>query len=213
MAVPKKIADSEMRISPDSPSLSTIKEATDQQEQSGLMSYFWSPLNKLGQIFGMTKKEEEIYKGTYDEQGLKQGYGKLYYKNKVKQYKGQFKDGLADGVGKSFWENGVLQYEGNWCKGKKNEYGICYRKDGTKLYKGFILSDKQEGQGTTYGDSGVKRYRGDFSGGVASGFGIEYDEESKVAYKGCVENGDRCGEGNFFLLNIFFTKVHIAKLI
>lgn len=210
IARPKKskIADSDMRLSPDSPELSTIKEASDEQEQSGLMSYFWNPLNKLGQIFGMAKKDQEIFKGTYDEQGRKQGYGKLYYKNKVKQYKGQFKDGLADGVGKFFYENGVMQYEGNWCKGKKHEYGIYYRKNGTRIYKGFIINDKQQGQGTSYCDVGVKRYKGEFSNGVQSGYGIEYDQDSKVAYEGCVENGDRCGEGNLF----FLAKIELGVL-
>ena len=69
-------------------------------------------------------EDGEYYIGQY-KNGLRNGYGILYYKNGNIKYEGDSVNDKAEGNGKGIWKNGVY-YIGEWKNGLRNGKGIEY---------------------------------------------------------------------------------------
>ena len=73
--------------------------------------------------------------------GLRNGYGILYYKNGNIMYEGDFVNDKAEGNGKYYWENGEY-YIGQFKNGLKHGKGIEYYANGNIKYEGNFIDGK-----------------------------------------------------------------------
>lgn len=82
---------------------------------------------------------EIYYLGQMKRGGIKEGRGRLYYKNSNIEYKGEFKSGQFDGKGTLYTENGEIIFKGEFKDGKmyngyKNNYLSKYSDVEDSLY-------------------------------------------------------------------------------
>ena len=74
------------------------------------------------------------------ENGIRNGYGKLY-ENNILVYEGEWVNNKYDGKGKLYFKNGNVKYDGNWCNGKEVS-GINYFENGSLLFESaFDISE------------------------------------------------------------------------
>ena len=58
------------------------------------------------------------------------------------KYEGEIKDNNANGYGIMYYDNRVKQYEGEWKNGKANGFGILYGENGEKICEGLYSEDE-----------------------------------------------------------------------
>ena len=131
--------------------------------------------------------------------GLKQGKGKLYYKNGNIKYDGDFVKDKFEGNGKYYYENGEY-YNGQWFNGFKQGKGKIYYKNGNIKYEGDFVNDKYEGDGKFIWKNG-DYYIGQFSKGLKNGNGIIFTMNGDIKYEGGFVNNKFEGKGKYYFVN------------
>lgn len=106
----------------------------------------------------------DFYKGSYDSQGLRHGYG-LYMFRDGTRYLGNYHHGQRSGYGLMSYIDGS-KYAGTWHNNLKHGYGLYTYRNGA-LYEGQWFENRRHGIGT-------------------------YDEENSSFY-GTWIKGQRCG--------------------
>lgn len=156
-----------------------------------------------------------VYKGSWNFQGKKQGYGMLikqdgskyegfwnndkidgkgrYIDCKGNYYEGEWKDGKANGQGTLCVENGS-KYEGSWVDDTQEGYGEEVFPDGTS-YKGNYSKGQKSGQGKFFWGDGTF-YEGEFNESVISGKGTIKWIDGR-SYIGEWANNKMNGQGEF----------------
>ena len=130
---------------------------------------------------------------------LKQGKGKLYYKNCSIKYEGDFVNDKFEGTGKYIWKNGEY-YIGQWFNGLKHGKGILYNKNGKIKYDGDYIHNKKEGRGKMVYEDG-EYYVGQFLNNSIHGKGILYYKNNNIKYDGNFVNGQKEGDGKYIWVN------------
>ena len=178
----------------------------------------FSPINKNiihDQILKNTEKNE-IYYGDTNEEGQKNGFGKLISPDI--QRIGAWRDDKFYGWGREVRNDGKI-YEGRFINGDLNGKGIY--KDGAELYIGEFINYNKHGKGEIFTSSyhyvgnfnnnnmdGKGRieiynegvYEGNFNGGEIDGIGI-FKYKSGEFYEGTLKKGKMEGEGKLTLPN------------
>ena len=123
---------------------------------------------------------------------VKQGIGKSFYENGIKEYSGHWKINKYDGSGTLYFDNGNVKYSGQFENNKFHGFGVKYDfcenlmcmghwSDG-KLER-INLTDEQQLKGyqsIDYGDAEI--YIGEVSNNVGFGYGELYDKETGFRY-------------------------------
>ena len=79
----------------------------------------------------------DFYVGEF-KNGLREGNGTLYYKNKKMQYKGKWKNDKRNGSGRYYYENGEY-FIGFWKDNIKVGKGELFNKNGITLFGGDVI--------------------------------------------------------------------------
>ena len=177
--------------------------------------------NKTIKILDNDNEREIYYHGDFNEEGDKNGIGKMiiinndnekifyqgiwkndilnegniYYENGA-EYKGKISKYLRDGQGKYISDLEV--YDGDWKEDKRDGKGEIEYKDGTK-YKGDFANNKFNGNGEMKWKDGTY-YKGEFFNNTPHGKGYLKGANNHL-YFGNFEKGFYHGEGEFKWIN------------
>ena len=158
--------------------------------------YYRGEFNEQGQKDGIgkmiiinNKNEKIFYYGLWEEDSLNTGV--IYYIN-GEEYNGEMKNYLREGKGKFISENEI--YEGNWIKDKKEGFGILKYKNGIK-YEGNFKDNNFNGKGKIYFPNDIY-YSGEFVNGLFHGQGFLKGNNNHI-YNGNFKNGYYHGFGEF----------------
>ena len=171
----------------------TIKQAEQHlppftPNQSELSKYHYT-FEREGYLF---KRDNSIYKGSWNYNGKKHGFG-IYIDNNGNKYIGFWENDCFEHRGRLTDVNGSI-YEGMWHKGKAHGNGVLYMKNGYK-YEGTWVNDYQEGKGVEkYSDDSY--YEGEFVKGHKHGQG-KYVWSDGSEYVGTFVQGNIQGKGEF----------------
>ena len=131
-----------------------------------------------------------IYKGTWNEENQKEGFGEILFPDGGK-FEGFFKNDMMNGRGRLINSQGDF-YEGEFKNDKANNYGKYISGEGIR-YAGFWMDDKQHGKGEeTYIDG--SKYIGYFENGEKSGKG-KFSWPDGSIYEGDFEKNAINGKG------------------
>ena len=106
---------------------------------------------------------------------VREGYGRMYYKNGSK-FEGEYVNDKINGFGIYINSQGRVVYEGYWKNGKRDGIGIYYCEDGAS-YKGEWKDNIKQGIGI-YAFNDDSKYMGDFQNDIREGYGIIYGNNS-----------------------------------
>ena len=67
---------------------------------------------------------------------IKDGFGKYIYEN-GEYYVGEWKNYLRNGKGRLYYKNGKIKYRGNWVDDEKDGKGKLFDKNGKIIYDGI----------------------------------------------------------------------------
>ncbi len=157
---------------------------------------YWLPSDYRIDNFNIVQlKQAELpdgatYTGTFNEQGLMQGQGKLVWSNGA-YYEGEFGNGLFNGHG-LFVEPSGYRYEGAFLDGLKHGRGKTTYSDGA-YFEGLYVHDLKNGSGRFVFSNG-RVYEGDFQEDKMTGYGM-WTLEGEYHYQGAVKNGYYHGQG------------------
>ena len=152
---------------------------------------------------GLLYPDNSIYKGTINNNSVRDGFGKLYL-NDGSIYIGFFKDDKAEGRGRLLNVRGFI-YEGDFKNSQAHGYGKLISLDGT-IYKGAWEYDKQNGLGEEVYPDG-SRYNGEFVDGKKQGKGNYVLPDGNV-FEGSFHEDKIHGEG---LLKFKDGRMYIGK--
>jgi hypothetical protein len=138
--------------------------------------------------------EDSIYEGEI-KNNLREGYGKLIYKNGC-YYKGQWKNDKRQGFGVEYSLNDKILYQGEFFNNEYNGYGRI-QLNNEHFYIGTFFKGKKQGKGEIYDKNNKLKYKGNFANDVKEGEGIIYLDDGKY-YKGNFSNDMRHGKGTAF---------------
>lgn len=124
--------------------------------------------NNLKHGKGREESSEYVYFGQFDRD-LKNGLGKLMYKEFKDTYQGEFENNKITGKGKYRWGASKEEYEGTFRDGKMHGKGVYKWPDGSK-YTGEYVDGIKEGIGEFIWANG-KLYEGPFLNGKPEGKG------------------------------------------
>jgi hypothetical protein len=137
------------------------------------------------------KNSNEMYKGSWDANGIKSGYGILKASNNC-YYEGFFDNDMLSGEAIVIDSKGDY-YKGTIVNGKAEGLGEYVRSDGTRYY-GQWINDLMQGSGTETFENGI--YKGEFMNGEKNGYGeLELNDGSK--YNGQFKDNCIHGQGTF----------------
>ena len=88
-------------------------------------------------------------------------YMKKIYENK-ECYIGEMINGLKHGKGKLYYRNGIIKYDGDFAKDKFEGNGKLISKNGD-YYIGQFVNGLRQGKGKLYDKNGKIKYDGDFN--------------------------------------------------
>ena len=164
---------------------SSIKQWEEDLEEIPFESLYNEKFNdtcfiRPGLLF---KKDNSLYKGSWNIQGKKEGFG-IFMDSKGNKYAGEWKDDKFNGKGRLFSINGDV-YEGNFKKGVIEGNGMFLSKTMGYKYLGEFKNHKFHGKGKLIYDNKII-YEGNFVEGYKEG-------EGKIIFS----NG-AIYEGNFF---------------
>jgi antitoxin component YwqK of YwqJK toxin-antitoxin module len=107
------------------------------------------------------------YVGQVNDQGLKNGHGKMYHGNQNLKFEGGFVNGLFEGSKCGlYWSNGNLMYMGEMKDGRKEGGGIWYHENGRLRFEGDWKNDGPHGNVTIYKRDGNIGFIGEMDEGV-----------------------------------------------
>ena len=133
-----------------------------------------------------------IYKGTVNDNMIKEGYGKLYLPN-GNIYEGFFMDNCMEGRGRLISIEGYI-IEGDFVNDNVSGYGKWMDMNGT-VYKGNWLLNKKNGMGEEIYLDG-SHYFGKFEQGKKNGKG-KFTFKEGNSYEGEFCNNEMKGEGKY----------------
>lgn len=139
----------------------------------------------------------EIYKGEYDENGLRSGTGEYTYTD-GSRYIGKWESGRRHGIGTFFDRHGKKIYHGNWDDDRRSGEGTMWLDDGS-VFKGQVEEGLMHGVGLLKYSDG-RKYVGEFKKGVKDGKGEEHSANGVLIYYGTWSKGLRVGKGESILL-------------
>ena len=116
---------------------------------------------------------EKLMEGTFDDDRLYNGYGKILWPGfGTVKYEGEFQGGYQEGQGKSYFTNGNLEYEGAYKGNYFEGSGILYseKEKGVKIYEGRFLKGRYHGSGLLNLKDEI--YEGEFKNGKKHGDGV-----------------------------------------
>lgn len=138
------------------------------------------------------KNDNSIYKGNWNYNGKKHGFG-IFIDGEGNKYSGFWENDKFNNRGRLIDSNGNC-FEGLWKNGKANGTGVLTMKNGYR-YEGNWEDDYQHGKGLEkYSDN--SKYEGEYIKGVKEGRG-EYTWSDGSKYIGEFENGKINGQGQF----------------
>jgi hypothetical protein len=151
--------------------------------------------------------DNSLYKGYFNKDWLKEGYGLMYlpdgsiyegfFKNNNMEgrgrllnvegfyYEGDFVDNKANGFGKYVSLDGI-SFIGYWKNEKQNGFGEELYPDGSK-YEGFFENGKKSGKGKFVWNDGPQ-YEGDFYHNDIHGSGIYRWKDGRIYQGGWLHN-------------------------
>jgi hypothetical protein len=139
------------------------------------------------------KKDKTIYKGSWNFQGKKEGFG-IFYDSGGNKYIGEWKDDQFDGKGRLISINGDC-YEGDFKSGIIEGSGMLISKEGGYNYLGEFKNNKFHGKGKIIYDDNTT-YEGNFSKGYMEGEGNLLFRDGSY-YKGNFNQNRFNGRGKF----------------
>ena len=139
------------------------------------------------------KQDKSIYKGSFNFNGKKEGFG-ILIDSSGNKYIGEWKNDLFHGLGILTYEGHDLYnyYEGNFSEGYKHGSGNLIYKDGS-CYKGNFDKNNFEGNGIFIFADG-RKYKGSWKKNKMDGTG-EFTWEDGTKYKGQYKNNIKEGNG------------------
>ena len=137
-------------------------------------------------------KGNEIYEGEINRNNMREGFGKIIYKNGC-YYIGKWLNDKKYGIGVEYNDRNMIIYKGEFANNEYDGEGTYYEKG--KKYKGHWENNKKNGKGEEYDSNNIKRYDGEFKNNKYSGFGSYFYEDGKLEYDGRWENNKRNGKG------------------
>jgi hypothetical protein len=162
--------------------------------------------SRKGTYLGGTD-EEMFYEGELDNNGGKEGRGKITYRNGM-VYDGEWKNNKKDGKGiltnaigatyigdfkadrlegKGVFKSEDGEYKGEWKKDMKHGKGVFTFADG-KIYDGDFKKDMFDGNGIfTYANGNT--FNGEFKNDTVNGKGVYTSADGADTYEGEWENG------------------------
>jgi hypothetical protein len=170
-------------------------------EENGKELFYHGEYNQQGQKDGIGKmvikenKQKKYYQGVWRNGDLNEGY--IYYEN-GSEYKGEIKNYMRDGKGHFKTKNDNEIYNGDWKEDNKEGEGELIFKDGTR-YMGGFQNDKFNGKGKMEWKNGIY-YDGEFMNDYLHGKGYLRGNNGHI-YNGYFENGYYHGEGEFKWIN------------
>ena len=174
----------------------TIKILNDDR---GREMYYHGEFNEEGEKNGIGKmiiiddKEKIFFQGIWKNNILNEG--NIYYEDGA-EYKGKIKNYLREGHGKYISDSEI--YDGDWKEDQKDGKGEIEYKDGTK-YQGDFKNNKFSGKGEIQWKDGTY-YKGDFINNTLHGTGFLKGANNHL-YNGSFEKGFYHGEGEFKWIN------------
>ena len=114
------------------------------------------------------KTDKSIYKGSWNFQGKKEGFG-IFFDSKGNKYTGEWKEDKFDGKGRLISINGDC-YDGDFKSGQIEGHGMFISKIGGYNYLGDFKNNKFHGKGKLIYDDNTT-YEGNFSRGYMVGEG------------------------------------------
>lgn len=137
-------------------------------------------------------KNGNKYTGQVTENSLKQGMGKMVYKN-GDVYEGNWSNNKREGFGVYLYSNGDV-YSGNWLDSKPSGQGKMVWNDGN-FYEGNFSEGIICGHGRMIYKN-QNKYEGEFINGIANGYGV-FSYNNGDIYRGHVTDGSRDGFGTY----------------
>uniref|UniRef100_A0A7S2L014 Uncharacterized protein n=1 Tax=Leptocylindrus danicus TaxID=163516 RepID=A0A7S2L014_9STRA len=125
------------------------------------------------QFLRMVDDFDNIFEGQYNAEGLRDGYGTMYYASTKDKYEGEWLSGKPHGLGKLCRGDGTGEFEGLWSHGSLHgiKQGIASVVDRRgNRYDGEFLDWKKHGTGTLIKPDGEK-YIGNWLADTRHGFG------------------------------------------
>ena len=169
-------------------------------DDNGKKIYYHGEFNEEGDKDGIGKmviinkdNEKIFYQGIWESDELKEG--NIYYENGG-EYKGKINNYLREGHGK--YISDLETYDGDWREDKKNGKGEIIYKDGTK-YKGEFRNNNFDGDGEMKWKDGTY-YKGNFYNNTLHGIGFLQGANNHLYY-GNFDKGFYHGEGEFKWIN------------
>lgn len=175
--------------------------SNSEYEENKKEIYYHGEFNEQGQKDGIGKmiikndKEKKFYHGIWQKDVLNEGY--IYYEN-GSEYKGEIKSYMRDGKGNFKTKNNNEIYVGEWKEDQKEGEGELTFKDGTK-YIGEFKNDKFNGKGKMQWKDGIY-YDGEFMNDYLHGKGYLRGNNGHI-YNGNFQHGYFHGEGEFKWIN------------
>ena len=173
----------------------TIK-ILDNDNDNGKELYYHGEFNEEGEKNGIGKmiiinedNEKIFYQGIWENDILNEG--NIYYMNGA-EYKGQMNNYLREGQGK--YISDLETYDGDWKADQKDGKGVITYKDGTK-YNGDFKNNEFNGNGKMKWPDGTF-YKGAFLNNTFHGKGFLQGGNYHI-YDGFFEKGFYHGEGIF----------------
>ena len=140
------------------------------------------------------KNDNSIYKGSWNAQGIKEGFG-TFIDSKGNKYIGEWKNDKFNGKGRLFSTNGDY-YEGYFIDGIIEGIGMFYSKVRGYKYLGEFKNNKFHGRGKLVYDDKMT-YEGDFIEGYKDGKGKLVFSDGSY-YEGNFVKNNFNGKGKFF---------------
>ena len=140
------------------------------------------------------KKDKSIYKGSWNLQGKKEGFG-ILIDSQGNKYIGEWKNDQFHGKGQLLSINGDF-YEGDFIFGEIEGNGIFYSSKNGYNYNGEFNHNKFHGKGVLIYDDETS-YEGNFSEGYMNGEGNILFQDGSY-YIGNFEKNNYNGKGKFF---------------
>ena len=143
------------------------------------------------------KKDKSVYKGSWNYQGKKEGFG-IYIDSNGNKYKGNWSEDQFNGEGILLSINGDF-YKGDFTLGKIEGNGVYHSFQEKYNYFGEFKNNKFHGKGKIIYDDHTT-YEGNFSEGYFEGEGNLLFVDGSY-YKGSFEKNKFNGKGKFFFEN------------
>ena len=139
---------------------------------------------------------ENYYEGELKYNQIKEGYGRLIFKN-GEIYIGQFHNDKYNGKGVLYYKKNKEKYEGNFLEGKYDGKGKLVEENGD-YYIGYFKNGKKNGFGEEYYNNKTLKYSGEFKDNLYNGSGKRIYSDGSY-YIGFWLNGIRYSDGKIYI--------------